>query len=47
MRELRLTVFEHGYSEANSSEIRHVEALAGQACENSMVNKGRAWSIGG
>lgn len=40
-------MFEHGLSEASSSEIQHVEVLAGQACENSMVNNGWAWSVGG
>jgi len=47
VRELRLAVSEHGHSEASSPEIRHVEALTGQACENSMVNNGWAWSVGG
>jgi len=40
-------VFEQGRSETNSSEIQHVEVLAGQACENSVVNDGWAWSVGG
>jgi len=47
MRKLRLAVFEHRHSEASSSEIQHVEVLAGQACENSMVNDEWAWSVGG
>jgi hypothetical protein len=47
MRELRLTVFEHGHTEASSSDIQHVEVLAGQACADSMVNDGWALSGGG
>jgi hypothetical protein len=40
MTELRLTVFEHGHSEASGSEIQYVEVLAGQACTDFMVNGG-------